>query len=128
MEKVTIKVYDSKTGEGIEVPVSAFGMKKARGFIRKTLRLGHEVLYHEPSDNVFNYLYGYEADYEADIFFCDADDDADFPICDCDVDEECPECTLFDDDCDDEDNCSCDNKRSRFFQEHGSCEWCFFIG
>lgn len=126
---MTIKVYDAKTGEGIEVPVSAFGMKKARGFIRKTVRAGHFPITMCPSFEVTWYLVGYEGDYEADIFFCDADDDSDFPICDCDIDEECPECSLISyEDIEDVDNCSCHNKKDRFFQEHGACEWCFFIG
>lgn len=26
------------------------------------------------------------------------------------------------------DDCSCDNTESDFFQAHGCCEYCFFIG
>lgn len=125
----TVSVYDCKTGEGIEVPISAFGMKKARGFVRKTIRAGHETLVKSPSFDVVWAIEDYSCTYEADIFFCDFDDEDEFPICDCDIDEECPECSLFtDEDIEDVDNCTCHNKKSRFFQEHGACEWCFFIG
>lgn len=25
-------------------------------------------------------------------------------------------------------NCSCDNEESTFYQNHGSCQWCYFVG